>query len=103
MIMNNERKSWEVMMMADDFDLLSELCDLSNKYYIYDTDYNFYTMSLTCGDMVELLDGLYDYRDDAKREIQLGFDLSEEDEAKYEQVKILCNEFGEFLDSVDSI
>lgn len=103
MIMNNERKSWEVMMMSDDFDLLSELCDLSNKYYIYDADYNFYTMSLTCDDMVELLDGLYDYRDDIARELQLGFDFAEEDEVKYEQVMILCNELGEFLDSVDSI
>lgn len=103
MIMNNERKSWEVMMMADDFDLLSELCDLSNKYYIYDTDYNFYTMSLTCDDMAELLDGLYDYIDDIVKELQLGFDFAEEDEVKYEQVMILCNELGEFLDSVDSI
>jgi hypothetical protein len=60
-------------------------------------------MSLTCDDMVELLDGLYDYRDDIARELQLGFDITEEDESKYEQVKILCNELGEFLDSVDSI
>ena len=103
MIMNNERKSWEVMIMADDFNLLSELCDLSNKYYIYDTDYNFYTMSLTCDDIIELLDGLYDYRDDIAKELQLGFDFAEEDEVKYEQVMILCNELGEFLDSVDSI
>ena len=103
MIFGNKTITWNVMMMADDFDLLSELCDLSDKYYIYDTNYNFYTMSLTCDDIVELLDGLYDYRDDARKEMQLGFDLTEEDEYKYEQVVMLCNEFGEFLDSVDNI
>ena len=103
MIFSNEIRSWKVMIMTDDFDLLSELCDLSDKYYIYDTDYNFYTMLLTCDDIVELLDGLYDYIDDARKEKQLGFDLSEEEEYKYEQVVILCNEFGEFLDSVDNI
>lgn len=103
MIMNNERKSWEVMMMADDFDLLSELCDLSNKYYIYNENYNFYAMSLTCDDMVELLDGLYDYIDDTLKVLRLGFDLAEEDKVKCEQVIILCDEIEEFLDSVDSI
>ena len=103
MLVSNEIRSWKVMITTDDFDLLSELCDLSDKYYIYDTDYNFYTMLLTCDDIVELLDGLYDYIDDARKEKQLGFDLSEEEEYKYEQVVILCNEFGEFLDSVDNI
>lgn len=103
MIINNERKSWEVMMMADDFDLLSELCDLSNKYYIYNANYNFYAMSLTCDDMVELLDGLYDYMDNMEKELLLGFDFTEEDKIKCEQVIILCNEIEEFLDSADSI
>ena len=103
MIINNERKSWEVMMMADDFDLLSELCDLSNKYYIYNENYNFYVMSLTCDDMVELLDGLYDYMDNIEKELRLGFDFTEEDKIKCEQVIILCDEIEEFLDSEDSI
>ena len=103
MIINNERKSWEVMMMADDFDLLSELCDLSNKYYIYNENYNFYTMSLTCNDMVELLDGLYDYMDNMEKELLLGFDFTEEDKIKCEQVIILCNEIEEFLDSGNTI
>lgn len=103
MIINNERKSWEVMMMADDFDLLSELCDLSNKYYIYNENYNFYAMSLTCDDMVELLDGLYDYIDDIAKAFHLGFDLAEEDKVKCEQVIILCDEIEEFLDSGNTI
>lgn len=103
MIIDNEKKSWEVMIMSDDFDLLSELCDLSNKYYIYNANYNFYAMSLTCDDIVELLDGLYDYIDDVSKELQLGFNFSEEDKFKFEQVMILCDELEELLDSADSI